>query len=50
MGDKEITVYDVMDGLSRITMDTLGRAAFGLDFNCLDRPDDPLMKVYRGFM
>lgn len=41
---------DVMDGLSRITMDALARAAFGVEFNCLNAPDAPLMKAYRGFM
>lgn len=39
--------FEVLEWLNRTTLDIIGQAAFGTDFNSLDYPETPLRQAYR---
>ena len=44
------SIINIQDGLSRATLDVIGLAAFGFDFNCIENPKQDVVEAYRGFL
>lgn len=45
--DVQSKTIEVLDWLNRTTLDIIGEAGFGSDFNSLNYPDSPLRQAYR---
>ncbi|KAI9012786.1 cytochrome P450 [Gaertneriomyces semiglobifer] len=48
-GDKRVTL-DIHEEMSRASLDIIGRAGFGYDFNAVSKNDSKLFKVYNTMM